>query len=356
MSIRIEPHTIWLVAGVAVGLAVLWVVVSRGLPVLILLFIAIVFAEGIRPLVDWMGRLMPRALAILLIYLVLVLIAGILIWLLAQPVLSQATLLIDHLPDYISRLQHLVKHAEQGLGSNVQFSHQLQRARADLLGFARSLIPRLIHLPLLLFGLFFEALTILFMAYFWLTAVHRLKGFVVGLFPPEAQAEASETIAELSRKLGGYVRGVAVNMVLAGIVVWIALTLLGVPYAILLGVVAGLTNLIPIVGTYIAAISGIGVALLAGGLLKAGEVWVFYIVFQQLQGAVIQTYIMRETVKLNQLTTLFATLLGGAILGVVGAVIAVPVAVIVEVMVRRALAPAVRRATGAAGRTSRSQA
>lgn len=352
--VLIAPRTIWLTAAIIVALFLAWIVLTRGLSVFVLLFISIIFAEGIRPLVDVLHRVMPRAVAILLIYLVLLIILAGLAWLLAGPVINQAAQFGGHLPQYIAHGQHLISHATNGLGGG-QSAKLLDKARSELLGVAHGLIPIVIHAPLLLLSLVFQGLTILFLTFMWLTSVGGLKGFVVGLLPPDAQDTGSKVIGDMGTELGGYVRGLAVNVVIAGILVWFGLLLLGVPYAILLGVLAGLTNLIPVIGTYVAAGSGIIVALLAVGPLKAGEVWLFYMVIQQLQGGVIQPMVMNRIVNINPLTVLVSTLLGAVLLGVVGAVIAVPVAIVIRVLVLEVLAPAVRRSTGSASPTQTQQ-
>jgi len=208
----VEPRTIWLTAAVAVGLATGWVLISQALDVLVLLFIAVIIAEGIRPLVDWQTRRrVPRALAVLLIYLVALGLLGLLAWLIARPVLTQATALIDNLPRYTARLQDLIAQAQRQVNGNPQAARILRALQGQMGGAVQGLAPLVLRGPLALVSFLFNTLLVLLLAFFWLTVVGGFKGFAVGLFPARAQDTASDVIAEMGRKTGGYLRGVAVR-------------------------------------------------------------------------------------------------------------------------------------------------
>lgn len=345
VHIVIAPRTIWAVAAVAVALLLLWILAERGLTVLILLFLGIIVAEGVRPLVDWLhDRHIPRAVAVLAIFAVTLGLLGFLLWLLLVPLVNQASQLAVHLPRYLTRAQNDVDHLAHGFASGSQIRAVSHEARSRALGTLNGLVKVAIQTPLYLVGLLFEGLTLLFITFFWLTTVDGLRAFTLDLVPPRRRADAGAILAELQDSLGGYARGVGLNMLIAGVVAGIGLELLGVPYAILLAVLAGLVQMIPIIGTYISAAAAIGVALLALGPLKAAEVWVFFAVVQEVQGGVILPLVMSRIISLNPLTVLIATLLGGAILGVAGAVIAVPVAVIVRILLLSLAVPALQGA------------
>src|SRR5262249_40861696 len=117
--IHIAPPTVWLITAIAVSLVLGGYVLIQARAVVILLFVAIIFAEGIRPLVAWLrARGVPRALCVLLIYLVVLAALVILAWILLQPLTAQLVSLIDHLPDEAARLQQLLRDLQQQAGSN----------------------------------------------------------------------------------------------------------------------------------------------------------------------------------------------------------------------------------------------
>ncbi len=346
----VEPRTIWLAATVAVSLATGWLLIARALDVLVLVFFAIVIAEGLRPLVDWLNRRrVPRPLALLLIYIGVLGLLGLLVWLIARPVVAQAAQLLDNLPRYQARLQDLIAQTQGALRANPQVERALQSLPGQATGAVQGLIPLLLRAPLALVGGVFNAILLLLLAFFWLTATRGLKGFIVGLFPLEAQATVADVLAEMGRKVGGYLRGVAINMGVIGLISGGGVWLLGVPYPFLLGVLAGLTEAIPIIGPFIGGAPAVAIALATDGPLKAGEVALLYLLIQQIEGNTLVPLVMNRVVQLNPLTVIVAILLGSALLGVVGAVLAVPAAAVLQVLVLRVLAPAARRASARGG-------
>jgi predicted PurR-regulated permease PerM len=168
---------------------------------------------------------------------------------------------------------------------------------------------------------------------------------VVGLLPAALHEPARALLAELSHNLGGYLRGVVINMVVIGLLSGAGVAVLGVPYPVLLGVIAGLTEVLPIVGPWISGSVAVLVALATHGLLKGVEVVALFVVIQTIEGNTLVPYVMYRTTALNPLTVLLAVLAGGTLLGLVGAVLAVPVAVVLEVLVLRVLAPTARHAS-----------
>lgn len=339
--VLIQPRTIWLAAAVAVGLALTWIVVSNALTVLILLFMAVVVAEGLRPLVDWLARRrLPRPVAVLLLYLVGFLMLGLLGWLLVRPLRAELAAFVDHLPRYVAQTQRLVDDVQQAIGVDLQVGQLLGALPAQ----SQQLLAVLLRGPVVLIGVVSGALAILLVAFFWLTGTSGLQGFLVGLLPAAAQAPATATFDEVGDRLGGYLRGLVFNMVVIGVLSGVGLALLGVPYPLVLGVLAGLTEAIPIVGPLAGGSVAVVVALVTQDPLKAGEVALLYLAIQQIEGNTLVPLVMQRAVGLNPLAVVTALLLGGALLGVLGAVLAVPLAAVLQVLVLRVLAPLARRA------------
>lgn len=327
------------------GLALLWVALSRIIDILLLLFIAIILAEGIRPIVDWLhDRHVPRALAVLLLYLgggaVLVLLG----WWFVQPLLGEARGLIDHLPRYEHHAEQLIGNVQREIRGSTPLSSAVDAIKGQVKGMAGGVLGPIIHGPLTVATVMFKTLEVLFMAFFWLTAVRGLKPYVVGLLPQQMQDDTSDILSEIGRRLGGYLRGVVVDMVVIGVVTGLVLTLLGVPYPLLLGVVAGLAEALPLIGTFVGQAVAIAVALIAVGPLKAGEVWLATMLIQQAEGNLLIPFVMNRAVDLNPLTVTVGILIGGALFGILGAVVAVPAAVVIKVCIVRILAPAAQRA------------
>jgi len=195
-----------------------------------------------------------------------------------------------------------------------------------------------------IFGIFIQVVAVLTMALFWLLSSPKLKQFVVRLFPSASQDQASSVLRSVGRALGGYVYGTLVRMVVIGTLSGIGLAILQVPYALFLGMLAGVTELIPYLGPWISGSIAVVLSLLAVGPGKALEVAILFIVVFELEGNVVQPLIMSRTVHLDPLLVLLAVLLGISLLGIIGAILAVPLAAGAQVVVVQVLAPAIRRA------------
>ena len=175
-------------------------------------------------------------------------------------------------------------------------------------------------------------------------ASRELAVFTLSFVPMQSRANARDILDDLSTKIGGYLRGVLINMTVIGLLSGIGVALLHVPYALLLGVVAALTEAIPIVGPLLGGSVAVLVAALSLGPEKAFQVALLYLVIQQIEGNTLVPFVMNRAVALNLLAIIVALVIGSALLGIPGAILAVPVAAVVQVGVLRVIAPALRTA------------
>jgi predicted PurR-regulated permease PerM len=352
LSITITPRTLVLAAGIFVAVLIGTVLVTQAAGTLISLLLAIILGEAIRPLVVRLQRYrIPGPLAVLMIYVVALVAAGFLIWLLLTPLVQEVNNLTTLLPTYLAQLQRQADDLERQLHAQAALSQVIDTLSRSLASLAQQTIPRLIAVPLGLlvgvFGLFINLVVVLTMTLFWLMASERLKRFVVGLFQEDSQARADGILTEIGRGFGGYIRGTLISMVLIGGCSAAGLALLGVPYALLLGILAGLTELLPYLGPWISGTISVLVALIAVDPGKALQVIILFLLIQELEGNVIQPLVMSRAVNVDPLVVIVSVLVGINLLGIIGAILAVPVAAAVQILVLRVLAPAIRRAPNA---------
>ncbi len=347
----IDPGAVWLAVGLIAVAIGLWVLVTHALDSLVVLFIAITFAEGIHPLVDWFEqRRLPRPLAVLAIYLLLLgLLLG-LLWLLLRPLTGQVLDLLDSLPGYLQRAQGALQQLQQFASRSPEAQQALQALPTQVSGLGSGLAMVLLGTPLLAADAAFKVIEVYLMAFFWLTATESLKPFVVGLFPPALRGEAAEVIAELGYKVGGHTRAVAINSLVIACLSGAGLFVLGIPYPLLLGFVAGLAETLPLLGPWLAGTFAVVVTLFTAGVIQAGEVAGLFLLIHLLEGNTLVPYVTYRMTELNPLVTILAISAGGAMLGLVGAVLGVPVAVVLSVLVVRVAAPALRHLAGVATR------
>ncbi|MCA1597706.1 MAG: AI-2E family transporter, partial [Chloroflexi bacterium] len=244
----LDPRGVFLAVGVLLGGVVLLFILQAIIGPLIFIAITIAVAEALRPPVELLHRRgIGRGPAVLLVYGVIAAIVFLLLsWLLA-PFLAQAGALIRDIPTYSGRLQVEINRLQ-----TLMRDQHVPSALSDQIGaFAGRLLHTVIALPQLIFNVFVTGLVMAFLVFFWLTSTPQLKGLLLSITPPRLQKTLLELLAEESRVLGGWLQGSLINMALLGTTMAVVLFLLGVPYALLLGVFAALTQIIPYVGPWI---------------------------------------------------------------------------------------------------------
>lgn len=345
--VTITPRTLWLAAAIAAGFIVGGYVLVKALDAFILLFVGIILAEGIRPLMNWLGRWrIPRPLAVILVYLALFAGLAILGWFLVTPLTAQLVSFVDAVPQQAARLQQQVQDIQQRAGNNSLVGQALSIIGVQAGNLAGQLAPLLLSVPLGMLNIVFDAILVLVVAFMWLNSVDGLKPYVLGLLPEHIQDEAADILNELSVRIGGYLRAVVFNSLVIGAISTVGLLLLGVPYPLVLGTFGGLTEAIPMIGPFFGGGAAALVALAAVGPLKAGETLLLYSAIQQIEGNTLVPLVMNRTVKLNPLAVLVGLLVGSALFGLIGGVLSVPLTVVLEVVAMRVLAPLARHASG----------
>jgi predicted PurR-regulated permease PerM len=311
--------------GVACAFALAWSVVVTG-QVLVLLGLAFFIAVGLDPLVIWMYRRgLPRWAAVTIVVLVVVgVVAGFLA--LAVPLVTeQATKLSQEIPHYLHNLDrrnrsfgkldakfHIVKGLQKLLRGGGSFDSVIGLGKA-LLGFITA----------------FVLVTVV--AIYLLVDLPRVRRALYLLAPRSRRPRMVLLTDEILDRVGGYVLGnLLLSVIAAGLTIAWAL-IFGIPYALLQGLLVGLLDLIPIIGS---TIGGIIVSLVAltVSLPVAIATGGFYVVYRFLEDYLLTPRIMRRTVAVPGLVTVLATVLGGALLGIVGALVAIPVAAALKLL------------------------
>ena len=354
LSVTIAPRTMWYAAAAVVTLAIVWLLLTKALAALLIVFVAIIIGEAARPIVLLLERRrVPRPLGVLLVLLVTAIIFGILIWILITPLVAEVGTLSANAPTYSRRLQVWMASSSATLHTNPQIGSFLDSISGQFFSSLQGLVPSLIRVPFTLltgaFGGLLSLVVTVTITVFWLSSSAKLKPFLLGLFPQRLQPNVEEIFADMGRSLGGYVRGVLIAMLLIGVFTGLGLGILGVPYALLLGVLAGLTEAIPYIGPWLSGVVSVVVALVTVDPLKALEVIILFIIVQQVEGNLVQPLVMSRSVHLDPLLVLVAILVGSELLGLMGAILAVPFAALIQSLVTYALAPAIRHASGVSG-------
>jgi len=326
------------IAGIALamalgGLVLLWLLARP----LTLLLIAIVIAQVLAPIVGRLERWLPRGIAIVLVYLALVLVVGGIGAVVMPPLVSEGQSLVLNAPDLVARSREWLRGIDPESAARVSAAVQTAIDRfSDVL----------LSLPFTLFSSIIDVILVIFMSIYWLIATPALSQFALSLFPPRYRRRANDVMDAMGQTMGGYVRATAINGVIIGVMTYVGLLVIGVQYTLVLAVLAGLGEFLPVVGPIFAAIPAIAIALVDSPQ-QAIIVTIFFIALQQLESNLLVPFIMRQQADVPPLLSLFALLAGSALGGLLGAIIAIPLAGALRVLVVEVLAPAEREWSGA---------
>jgi predicted PurR-regulated permease PerM len=323
---RWPPLTYWAKVAatilVVLGLARLVLVVG---PVLILILISMVLAIGFQPAVEWLERRgLKRGWAVALGILLGMLLAGGFLWLVLPDIVRQASELAEAVPGYLADLQR----GEGFLSEAIREFDLIQRVQdlgARLPATALGILGGLASFV-------FSALTVLILTIYFTVNMPRMRAGVARLLRPGGEREEFEAILLRStEQVGGYVLGQLVVISIAGVAAFIALAIIGVPFAAAIAFFVAVLDLIPTIGAIIAAVLASAVAAFQG-IPQLVATAAYFLIYQQIENYFIQPRVMGRTINMSAALVIIAVLIGGTLLGPVGAILAIPMAAIVKVV------------------------
>ena len=332
--VRFPISTVLAVLGITIGVALLLQVIWIARQVLTWVLIAVFLALAMNPAVEWLQShgLKRRAAATAVVFLlVLAAIAGIGA-LFVPTLIDEVNNLADALPGYVEDLT-----AGRGpLGFLQEDYHVVDRVRdaveeggaARVLGLSGTAIA----ITKGILTVIVAVVTIAFMTFFMLLEGPGWIERFYSLLPADRQERWRQMGLDIYRTVGGYVSGNLFISVIAGVSSTVLLLILGVPFAVALGLVVAILDLIPLAGATLAAIIVGTVAFLSEGWVKGLIVIAFFILYQQLENHLIQPVVYSRTVQLSPLVILVAVLIGSQLAGVLGALAAIPVAGAIQVV------------------------
>lgn len=324
--------TIWSLALIlSIGtLALVWLLARP----LALFFLAIIIAAAFSPIVARLEKRIPRIAAILLVYAALIAILIVIILLAVPTVIQQGTALAEQLPE-------LTENITAWLDENEVMGQNLTETLSAQIG---EFSGAIISLPLMLFSASLDIFVIFAISIYLLLDAKRIREFGASLFPPRQREHVLAVAGEMLTAAGGYVRGVSIDIVIVGIITTIGLTIIGVNFAVVLGLFAGVMEIFPIVGPLIGSIPILLVALLQSPT-TALITLAFVLAVQFFEGNVLIPNIMHQEAHVPPYIVMFALLAGGAVGGVLGAVTAIPLAAVLRVFLLRVIVPQIKKQT-----------
>ena len=324
----------WTNLAVVATALVLWALVLAR-RVLLLIYVSMLLAMGFSPVVRFLerqrvvsigARRLPRWAAILIVYLALLGGAAVLLLAVLPTLVVQAQALAQHLPEIVDGAQRwLVAHGV--IGQRLTMGQMVRQAPlgSDQLGTVLTTIGGLL-------GGVLGLVTILIMTFYFLVEADAFFDVFIRLVPCGGRRRVRAVVAEITEKASAWLVGQLILAGTIGVSSAVGLLLLGVPYFYALAVINALGELLPYLGPILAALPAIAVAATVSWKLAVFTA-LYYFLQQQFESYVLAPRIMEQQVGLSPAMVIVALLVGGSMLGVVGAVLAVPTAAILHVLI-----------------------
>jgi predicted PurR-regulated permease PerM len=329
VSSRLIAKIVLVACAVLAGLYLLYLIRE----VVGLVLIAVFFALAIAPAVNWLNdRKVPRWLAILLVY---VGIAGGIFGiglLVVPPIVNGVDDLSQDLPGYIDDLRK--NETFRDYDDKYEITDKLTEQAEELPTHLGDAAGTLRDVTVGVFDRFVQLFSILVITFLLLMDGAKILGFFYRQLSEEREARVRAVTQDISEAISGYVFGNFVISVLAGLVTYVTLTVLDVPFAVPLAVLFGFFDMIPLIGATLGGIL-VGIVVAFTDFPTALIVWVaVLLVYQQIENNLIQPVIYGRTVQIHPLVVIVAVLIGAALLGVLGVLVAIPAAAALQSVVR----------------------
>ncbi len=322
-NITINPASLFMALLVVILAALVFYLRDLVLIVLTAVVIASAMEPGIHAFVR---RGVPRLLGVITIY---ALVAGILftvLFLFIPPVLSDAATFLDKLPDTLTNLN--ISDATHGLlpwgsvadtVSSAQLLQNISSALADTTGGAFTTLSAI-------FGGVTSFVLIVVFSFYFSVQETGIDDFLRVVTPIQEQAYVLHLWKRSQEKIGKWMQGQLILAVIVGVLLYLGLMILGVPYALLLAVLAAICELIPVFGQFIAAVPAIALALGTGGATEALLVAGLFLLVQQFEAHLIYPIVVKKVVGVPPLLVILSLLVGFKLFGFLGVLLSVPMA------------------------------
>ncbi len=291
--------------------------------ILVSVFLSYIIMAAILPFVEYLRRKkFPKILAVLIPY------VGMLV--------AIFLLILPLIPFVIAQIQSFAKGFPLYLRSFATvFGYQLDPRKLELYLNSQgdALSRNALDFTTKVFGGIFSVITIFIVSFYLLLYHDSFKKFVADLFQPHRHAYVLRTVDQINEKLGAWFRGQIILSLFIGLLSWIALSILGLPYALPLALLAGILEVVPTLGPILSAIPSVIVALTVSPTLALSVV-IIYVLIQSIEGNFLVPQVMRRAVGLNPVVVILGIMIGANLMGIAGALLAIPFISFITVIIQ----------------------
>jgi predicted PurR-regulated permease PerM len=333
---------IGIVAWCGIGVIILGYLMLRLMvyvnPIVPPLLIAVAVVYLLNPLVSALERRgVPRVAGAGIVYVLFLCIVALLISLLVPLVARQVTEVVTHFPDYLTDAQAYVRRVAARFGQEPNFRLDAEQVREWLsAGENRQTVTRYLTglrsvTTSVISGLIIFVIGPV-MAFYLLVDLPQLERGAMALIPPGRRDEIRGLMDRIGQAVGGFFRGQLLVALFVGVASSIGLWAIGLPFWLLVGMVAGVFNLVPLVGPFIGGGLAVIIALLSGEPLKAVWAALVLLIVQQIDNHLISPNVMSRTVQLHPVVVMLALLVGASFAGLFGMLIIVPLVAVAKIV------------------------
>ena len=326
-------------AGAALSLTLLRALAGAS-QVFVLIVISMFFAAGLNPAVTYFqSKRMKRGIAVMIVITLVIAFVALCLWVIVPPFVDQVNNFIVNAPSMLETLKNnstinhlnnqygIVDMLQNKLNATIKDGKFIVSAFGGILGVGKAVLSGT-----------FSAITIVILTLYFTASLPSITRSVYNFVPASRRDRVSRLSDAIINRIGGFVRSQTIVSTIAGIFALVLASILGIHYAMAIGVLVFICGLIPLVGHYI-GISLFTIIALTKSPIAGLIVFISYVVYQQIENYFIAPKIMRDTLELPGVVTIIAALLGTSLLGPIGALLAVPIAAAVMLIVAEVIYP-----------------
>lgn len=328
--IKLDLTWISLFRVITVCLGLVFVYLIRD--IIALIFVVFIIVAALNPPVSWLEKSMPRTVAVIVIYLLILAALSIISFIVFKPLGHQINLLSNILPETIKTY---IPAFETWKNSQTDLTNILQQGLQTFSGKLTNLTGNIFQTISSVFGGFVTAVTVLVLSFYLLLEESRAKHTLDNILPKNQTDRTYKILNKFSEKMGSWFRGQLLLMLIIGVLDYTLLTIFRVDGSLALGFWGGLTEIIPYIGPILGAVPAVLVVWVTQGPLIALVVGLIMLVaIQWLENHLIVPNVMKKAVGLSPVIIILAILIGGKLMGVAGVIISVPLAALVSVVIQ----------------------
>ncbi len=295
----------------------------------LILVTAIVIASAVEPATRFLSRFkMPRVFSVVIVYILFLGVFAGIIYAFVPPLLNETSGLLTDMPSLVEMIEE-----SEGIGA-LPAGVDISEVATSLNQLATKFSGSMFALVSGVFGGVITFVLILVFSFYFAVQEKGIEDFIKVITPRNSEKYAIGLWKRSQKKIGLWMQGQLLLALIIGTLTFLGLTIIGVKYALLLAVLAGLFELIPVFGPILAGIPAIAIAFITGGVPLAGLVVALYLIIQQFENHLIYPLVVTKVVGVPPLIVIISLIVGSQLAGFLGILLSVPLAAVLQEVVK----------------------